>query len=183
MWHKIKTVWYLRFFISPLIFRDGLYLHLYMCSLSYLLHMCSLLDCEYLFCNWASLLLQYCDFKLHVCIMMAFKLYEIKDIYIYICNPGLLLGNEPRCSHRSCIGNDRTTSMYCKIFNQCYHRCIYTWTVAYHPYPADTRRHNNNIIITSKRRRKIETHVQIITYMYGWHWCLGAIMRLNCPTE
>ena len=70
-----------------------LYLHLHMCSLLsllnmrsllYLLYMCSLLKCDYLFCNYSLSLFVILRLELHVYIMLTFMFCEINDIYIYI---------------------------------------------------------------------------------------------------
>ena len=68
-----------------------LYLHLHMCSLLsllnmrsllHLLYMCSLLKCNYLFCNYSLSLFVILRRELHVYIMLTFIFCEINDIYI-----------------------------------------------------------------------------------------------------
>ena len=72
-----------------------LYLHLHMCSLLsllnvrsllYLLYMCSLLKCDYFFCNHSLSHFVILRLELHVYIMLTFMFCEINDIYIYIYN-------------------------------------------------------------------------------------------------
>ena len=69
-----------------------LYLHLHMCSLVsllnmrsllYLLYVCFLLKCDYLFCNYPLSLFVILRLELHVYIMLTFMFCEINDIYIY----------------------------------------------------------------------------------------------------
>ena len=68
-----------------------LYLHLHMCSLVsllnmrsllYLLYVCFLLKCDYLFCNYPLSLFVILRLELHVYIMLTFMFCEINDIYI-----------------------------------------------------------------------------------------------------
>ena len=70
-----------------------LYLHLHTCSLLsllnmrsllYLLYMCSLLKCDYLFCNYSLSLFVILRLELHVYIMLTSMFCVINDIYIYI---------------------------------------------------------------------------------------------------
>ena len=62
-------------------------LFMYMCSLLYLLNMCSLLKCKYLFCNYSLSFFVILRLQLHVCIMLTFMFCEINDIwYINIQN-------------------------------------------------------------------------------------------------
>ena len=80
------------FMRSLLKFSHELYLHLHTCSLLslmnmrsllYLLYMCSLLKCEYLFRNYSLSLFVILRLELHVYIMLTFMFCEINYIYIY----------------------------------------------------------------------------------------------------
>ena len=81
------------FMCSLLKLSHELYLHLHMCSLVsllnmrsllYLLYVCFLLKCDYLFCNYPLSLFVILRLELHVYIMLTFMFCEINDIYIYI---------------------------------------------------------------------------------------------------
>ena len=70
-----------------------LYLHLHMCSLVsllnmrsllYLLYVCFLLKCDYLFCNYPLSLFVILRLEVHVYIMLTFMFCEINDIYIRV---------------------------------------------------------------------------------------------------
>ena len=60
-------------------------------SLLYLLYVCFLLKCDYLFCNYPLSLFVILRLELHVYIMLTFMFCEINDIWYMICiyNPVL----------------------------------------------------------------------------------------------